>query len=124
MTKMRLAVLDLPEGNAMRARRGAGHDGAGNRHRRNGEKLKMDPITFRIINDTTVDPAKRERKFSSAALSIACARGRSASAGTSAIRAGQDARWPLAGRHRRGVGVPQQPGAEVRRPCGWTARAS
>jgi xanthine dehydrogenase YagR molybdenum-binding subunit len=28
------------------------------------EKLKVDPVTFRIINDTTVDPEKRERKFS------------------------------------------------------------
>jgi xanthine dehydrogenase YagR molybdenum-binding subunit len=28
------------------------------------EKLRMDPVTLRIVNDTTVDPEKRTRKFS------------------------------------------------------------
>ncbi|RNF31769.1 xanthine dehydrogenase, partial [Massilia aurea] len=28
------------------------------------EKLKMDPVTFRVVNDTTVDPEKPGRKFS------------------------------------------------------------
>jgi xanthine dehydrogenase YagR molybdenum-binding subunit len=37
------------------------------------EKLKMDPVTFRIINDTSVDPAKRERKFSTRRL-VECLR--------------------------------------------------
>jgi xanthine dehydrogenase YagR molybdenum-binding subunit len=37
------------------------------------EKLKMDPVTFRIINDTTVDPANRTRRFSQRRL-VECLR--------------------------------------------------
>ncbi|MET0321309.1 MAG: aldehyde oxidoreductase molybdenum-binding subunit PaoC, partial [Duganella sp.] len=65
MTKMRLAVLDLPEGNAMRAPGEApGLMALEIAVDELAEKLKMDPVTFRIINDVTHDPAKRERKFS------------------------------------------------------------
>ena len=65
MTAMRLAVLDLPEGNAMRAPGWPGTDGAGGGDgRRMAEKLGVDPIAFRIRNDTQVDPEKPERPFS------------------------------------------------------------
>jgi xanthine dehydrogenase YagR molybdenum-binding subunit len=65
MTKMRLSVLDLPEGNAMRAPGEApGLMALEIAIDELAEKLKMDPVTFRIINDVTHDPAKRERKFS------------------------------------------------------------
>ncbi len=65
MTKMRLAVLDLPEGNAMRAPGEApGLMALEIAVDELAEKLKMDPVTFRIINDVTRDPAQRERKFS------------------------------------------------------------
>jgi len=65
MTRLLLATLDLPEGNAMRAPGEApGLMALEIAMDEMAEKLKMDPVTFRIINDTTVDPQKRERKFS------------------------------------------------------------
>ena len=65
MTRMRLATLDLPEGNSMRAPGEApGLMALEIAMDEMAEKLKMDPVTFRIVNDTTVDPEKRERKFS------------------------------------------------------------
>ena len=51
------------------------------------EKLGIDPVEFRIRNDTQVDPEKPERAVLAApAWSSACARAPSASAGTSATR--------------------------------------
>ena len=65
MTSMRLATLDLPEGNAMRAPGEApGMMALEIAMDELAEKLKMDPVMLRIVNDTTVDPEKRERKFS------------------------------------------------------------
>jgi xanthine dehydrogenase YagR molybdenum-binding subunit len=65
LTRLRLAVLDLPEGNAMRAPGEApGMMALEIAIDEMAEKLKMDPVMFRIINDTTVDPEKRGRKFS------------------------------------------------------------
>lgn len=65
MTRMKLAVLDLPEGNAMRAPGEApGMMALEIAVDELAEKLKMDPVTLRIVNDTTVDPEKRTRKFS------------------------------------------------------------
>lgn len=65
LTRMRLATLDLPEGNAMRAPGEApGLMALEVAMDEMAEKLKMDPVTFRIINDTTVDPQKAGRKFS------------------------------------------------------------
>jgi len=64
-TQMKLAVLDLPEGNAMRAPGEApGLMALEIAIDEMAEKLKMDPVTFRIVNDTTVDPEKAGRKFS------------------------------------------------------------
>jgi len=65
LTTMRLATLDLPEGNAMRAPGEApGMMALEIAVDEMAEKLKMDPVTFRVINDTTVDPEDRKRKFS------------------------------------------------------------
>jgi xanthine dehydrogenase YagR molybdenum-binding subunit len=65
MTQMRLAVLDLPEGNAMRAPGEApGLMALEIAVDEMAEKLKMDPIAFRVLNDTQVDPEKPERPFS------------------------------------------------------------
>jgi xanthine dehydrogenase YagR molybdenum-binding subunit len=65
MTAMRLAVLDLPEGNAMRAPGEApGLMALEAAMDEMAEKLGMDPIAFRILNDTQVDPEKPERPFS------------------------------------------------------------
>ena len=64
-TQMKLATLDLPEGNAMRAPGEApGLMALEIAIDEMAEKLKMDPVTFRIVNDTTVDPEDRSRKFS------------------------------------------------------------
>jgi len=65
MTAMRLAVLDLPEGNAMRAPGEApGMMALEIAMDEMAEKLGMDPVAFRIKNDTQVDPEKPQRRFS------------------------------------------------------------
>ncbi|OWK32446.1 aldehyde oxidoreductase molybdenum-binding subunit PaoC [Sphingomonas mucosissima] len=65
MTAMRLAVLDLPEGNAMRAPGEApGMMALEIAMDEMAEKLGMDPVEFRIRNDTQVDPEKPQRQFS------------------------------------------------------------
>jgi xanthine dehydrogenase YagR molybdenum-binding subunit len=65
LTGQRLAVLDLPEANAMRAPGEApGLMVLEIAMDEMAEKLRMDPVAFRIANDTQVDPAKPERKFS------------------------------------------------------------
>ncbi len=74
MTAMRLAVLDLPEGNAMRAPGEApGLMALEIAMDELAEKLKMDPIALRIVNDTKVDPEKPSRPFSQRRL-IDCLR--------------------------------------------------
>ncbi len=65
MTATRLAVLDLAEGNAMRAPGEApGLMALEMAMDEMAEKLGMDPIAFRLLNDTQVDPEKPERPFS------------------------------------------------------------
>lgn len=65
MTRMRLATLDLPEGNAMRAPGEApGMMVLEVAMDEMAEKLGIDPVEFRILNDTQVDPEKPERPFS------------------------------------------------------------
>ncbi|RZJ11063.1 MAG: xanthine dehydrogenase family protein molybdopterin-binding subunit, partial [Rubrivivax sp.] len=57
LTAMRLAVLDLPEGNAMRAPGEApGMMALEIAMDEMAEKLGLDPIDFRLRNDTQVDP--------------------------------------------------------------------
>jgi len=64
-TGLRLAQLDLPEGNAMRAPGEApGLMALEIAMDEMAEKSGMDPVAFRIRNDTQVDPAHPERFFS------------------------------------------------------------
>ncbi len=85
MTAMRLAVLDLPEGNAMRAPgEASGLMALEIAMDEMAVKLGMDPVEFRIRNDTQVDPEKPERPFSQRQL-VQCLR-------TGATRFGWDKR--------------------------------
>jgi xanthine dehydrogenase YagR molybdenum-binding subunit len=95
MTATRLAVLDLPEGNAMRAPGEApGLMALEIAMDEMAEKLKMDPVAFRILNDTKVDPEKPDRRFSQRRL-IECMR-------TGAERFGWNARNAQPGQVRDG----------------------
>jgi len=74
LTAMRLAVLDLPEGNAMRAPGEApGLMALEMAMDEMAERLEMDPVEFRVVNDTQVDPEKPERPFSQRNL-VGCLR--------------------------------------------------
>ncbi len=65
MTRTRLAVLDLPEGNAMRAPgEASGMMALEIAMDEMAEQLGMDPVAFRALNDTQVDPEKPERPYS------------------------------------------------------------
>ncbi|WP_282246515.1 aldehyde oxidoreductase molybdenum-binding subunit PaoC [Stenotrophomonas sp. PS02300] len=71
---LRLAHLDLPEGNAMRAPgETPGLMALEIAMDEMAEKLGLDPIEFRIRNDTQVDPANPERPFSKRQL-VQCLR--------------------------------------------------
>jgi xanthine dehydrogenase YagR molybdenum-binding subunit len=95
MTATRLSILDLPEGNAMRAPGEApGLMALEIAIDEMAEKLGVDPIEFRILNDTQVDPEKPERPFSHRSL-IECLR-------TGADRFGWNKRNPLPGKTREG----------------------
>ena len=64
-TYMKLATLDLPEGNAMRAPGEApGLMVLEMAMDELAEALAMDPVALRIANDTQVDPEKPDRPFS------------------------------------------------------------
>ncbi|RWN26720.1 aldehyde oxidoreductase molybdenum-binding subunit PaoC [Mesorhizobium sp.] len=74
MTATRLAVLDLPEGNAMRAPGEApGLMALEIAMDEMAEKLDIDPVEFRILNDTQVDPENPDRRFSQRQL-VECLR--------------------------------------------------
>ncbi|MBA4035041.1 MAG: xanthine dehydrogenase, partial [Bradyrhizobium sp.] len=74
MTATRLATLDLPEGNAMRAPgEASGMMALEIAMDEMAEKLGIDPVEFRILNDTQVDPEKPERPFTQRQL-IECFR--------------------------------------------------
>ena len=95
MTATRLAVLDLPEGNAMRAP----GDATGSMAMEiaideMAEKLRLDPIEFRVLNDTQIDPEKPDRTFTQRHL-IECLR-------TGADRFGWGKRSAEPGRRRDG----------------------
>ena len=69
MTATRLAVLDLAESNAMRAPGEAtGLMTLEIAIDELAEKLSMDPIAVRVLNDTQVDPEKPDRPFSQRSL--------------------------------------------------------
>jgi len=95
MTALRLAVLDLPEGNAMRAPGEApGLMALEVAMDEMAEKLGLDPIEFRVINDTQVDPENPQRPFSQRQL-IECLR-------SGAERFGWHGRDPRPGQVRDG----------------------
>ncbi|MGJ7605211.1 aldehyde oxidoreductase molybdenum-binding subunit PaoC [Variovorax sp. LT1R20] len=74
LTGTRLTSLDLPEGNAMRAPGEApGLMALEIAIDELAEKLGMDPVEFRVLNDTQVDPANPSRRFSQRRL-IECLR--------------------------------------------------
>ncbi|EOW6734918.1 aldehyde oxidoreductase molybdenum-binding subunit PaoC [Cronobacter dublinensis] len=94
-TGLRLAELDLPEGNSMRAPGEApGMMVLEIAIDEMAEKLGMDPVEFRIINDTQVDPAHPERFFSRRQL-VECLR-------TGAAHFGWQQRNPVPGQAREG----------------------
>jgi xanthine dehydrogenase YagR molybdenum-binding subunit len=94
-TALRLASLDLPEGNSMRAPGEApGLMALEIAMDEMAEKLGIDPLEFRILNDTQVDPEKPDRPFSERQL-VACAR-------LGAERFGWDKRNPTPGATREG----------------------
>ncbi|QHJ01289.1 molybdopterin-dependent oxidoreductase [Xylophilus rhododendri] len=73
-TALRLSPLDLPEGNAMRAPGEApGLMALEIAMDEMAEKLGMDPVEFRVINDTQTDPEKPGRPFSQRQL-VECLR--------------------------------------------------
>lgn len=95
MMKARLATLDLPEGNAMRAPgETPGLMALEIAMDEMAEKLGLDPVEFRILNDTQVDPEKPARSFSQRQL-IQCLR-------TGAERFGWDKRSRKSGSVRDG----------------------
>ena len=95
MTATRLATLDLPEGNAMRAPgEASGMMALEIAMDEMAEKLGIDPVEFRILNDTQVDPEKPERPFTQRQL-IECFR-------TGAERFGWGKRNAQPGRVREG----------------------
>jgi xanthine dehydrogenase YagR molybdenum-binding subunit len=95
MTATRLAVLDLAEGNAMRAPGEAvGLLALEAAMDELAEKLKMDPVQLRIVNDTQVDPEKPSRQFSQRDL-VGCLK-------TGAERFGWNKRNPVPGQVRDG----------------------
>ncbi len=95
MTATRLSVLDLPEGNAMRAPGEAvGLLALEVAMDELAEKLKIDPVQLRIVNDTQVDPEKPTRQFSQRDL-VGCLK-------TGAERFGWSKRNPVPGQVREG----------------------
>ncbi len=74
MTALRLSSLDLPEGNAMRAPGEApGMMALEVAIDEMAERLHLDPIAFRRMNDTQVDPENPQRPYSQRQL-IECMR--------------------------------------------------
>ncbi|MFJ2484938.1 aldehyde oxidoreductase molybdenum-binding subunit PaoC [Pseudomonas sp. NPDC087639] len=95
LVTMRLAPLDLPEGNAMRAPgETPGLMALEIAMDEMAEQLKLDPVQFRILNDTQVDPVKTERPFSQRQL-IECLQ-------TGAEKFGWDKRNAKPGSRREG----------------------
>ena len=81
------------------------------------ERLRLDPVEFRKLNDTQVDPEHPERPFSQRQF-VECLRVGAERFGWDKrnAAAGQNARRALARRPRCGGGVPQQSADEIGRP--------
>ncbi|MBE7217753.1 MAG: xanthine dehydrogenase family protein molybdopterin-binding subunit [Caulobacteraceae bacterium] len=95
-TRTNITVLDLPEGNAMRAPgEASGLMALEIAMDEMAEKLGMDPVEFRIANDTQVDPEHPDTPFSQRQL-VECLR-------TGAERFGWERRKPEPGAEREGA---------------------
>ena len=95
MTRLNLAVLDLAEGSAMRAPGEApGMMALEIAMDELAEKLQMDPLQLRVLNDTQVDPEQPSRPFSKRQL-VECLN-------TGAERFGWQQRNPQPGQRREG----------------------
>jgi xanthine dehydrogenase YagR molybdenum-binding subunit len=95
MTALRLSILNLPEGNAMRAPGEApGMMALEIAMDEMAEHLNLDPVEFRIRNDTQVDPENPKRPFSKRQL-VECMR-------VGAERFGWNARNPQPGQRHDG----------------------
>jgi len=120
LTALRLAVLDLPEGNAMRAPGEVpGMMALEIAMDEMAEKLGMDPVEFRIRNDTQVDPARPERQFSQRQLTRCLTEGADRFGWSNrTARPGQvrDGRWLV------GMGVAAAFRNHVSRPSGARVR--
>ena len=94
-TRMHLAALDLPEGNAMRAPgEASGLMALEIAMDELAERLGMDPVELRVANDTQVDPEDPSRRFSQRQL-VECLR-------TGAERFGWSRRSGKPGERREG----------------------
>jgi xanthine dehydrogenase YagR molybdenum-binding subunit len=108
MTRLRVAHLDLPEGNAMRAPgETPGMMALEVAMDEMAEKLGLDPVEFRILNDTQVDPESPGKPFSRRQLVECLRRG--------AARFGWKERNARPGSRREGD--PWRAGHQVGRPC-------
>jgi xanthine dehydrogenase YagR molybdenum-binding subunit len=97
MTRLRVAHLDLPEASAMRAPgETPGMMALEVAMDEMAEKLGMDPVAFRILNDTQVDPESPHKPFSRRQL-VECLQTGAARFGWSQRRArpgtGREGRW-------------------------------
>ena len=109
-----IATLDMPEGNAMRAPGEApGHMALEVAMDEMAEKLGLDPIAFRILNEPEVVPGDRPRSSPTATWCAASAKVRSASTGTSATPGRAGLGRTLAGRHGRVRGLSRRTDDEV-----------
>ena len=95
MTRLRVAHLDLPEASAMRAPgETPGMMALEIAMDEMADKLGLDPVAFRILNDTQVDPESPDKPFSQRQL-VECLR-------TGAARFGWDGRAAHPGTRRDG----------------------
>jgi xanthine dehydrogenase YagR molybdenum-binding subunit len=122
LTSLRLAVMDLPEGNAMRAPGEApGMMALEVAMDEMAETLGMDPIAFRVKNDTQVDPKDAKRRFSQRQL-VRCLTEGAQQFGWSRrnLRPGQvrDGRWLV------GMGVASSFRNHMNMPSGARVRLS
>jgi xanthine dehydrogenase YagR molybdenum-binding subunit len=103
LTRLWLAHLDLPEGSAMRAPGEApGMMALEIAMDEMAEKLRMDPVEFRVMNDIQVDPENPQRPFSTRQL-VKCLRDGASHFGWDARYARPSQRWE--GRWLIGLGV-------------------
>jgi xanthine dehydrogenase YagR molybdenum-binding subunit len=93
-----------------RSGRDARHDGARNRDGRDGREAGLDPVAFRILNDTQVDPESPDKPFSKRQL-VECLR-----TGAATLRLGAAQRRPGAAATGAGWSAWASPRPSAARP--------